>query len=221
MFNFAHFMFYREPLSDFPVDMLIFYLAIPSTLNWLDPSMRFKVLFEGWWRKLSQWLRLTSFMFGANGERYPEEEGHIVYRTWRAWFWQIQPPVLGLELQERAVGSQEELDIEAPAVFVKDGGLYRVPNTHRVIHLKNRRVLVPVDAEGRALDPKEDMHAEIDPLMEMMPRPREPSQLVDPTDDTVIIYAPPRFKLRLISFVFLIWISSLSFLALSITAPCK
>ncbi|GJJ75852.1 E3 ubiquitin-protein ligase MARCH6 [Entomortierella parvispora] len=208
-----------EPLSDLPVDMLVFYLAVPMTLTWLDPSDRFKVLFVGWWRKLSQWLRLSSFMYGKDGERYPEEEGHIVYRTWEAWFWRSQPPIPGLEGQNGTVGSGEELDIEAPAIFVKDGGLYRVPNTHRVVHLKNRRVLVPLDDQGRALDPKEDIPAEIDPLMEMMARPREPSHLVDPKENTVVIYAPPRFKLRLISFVFLIWTSSLSFLALAIVTP--
>jgi len=210
-----------EPISDLPVDMLIFYLAVPLTLNWLDPSDRFKVLFMGWWRKLSQWLRLSSFMFGKDGERYPEEEGHIVYRTWEAWLRRSQPPIPGLEGQDGAVGSGEELDIEAPAIFVKDGGLYRVPNTHRVVHLKNRRVLVPLDDQGRALDPKEDIPAEIDPLMEMLARPREPFHLVDPKENTVVIYAPPSFKLRLISFVFLIWTSSLTFLALAIIAPCK
>ncbi|KAF8929299.1 hypothetical protein BGZ58_009030 [Dissophora ornata] len=209
-----------EPISDLPIDLLLFHLVVPFTFHWLNPSDRFKALFEGWWRKLAQLMRLTSFMYGKEGERFPEEEGHIVYRTWKAWLLRYRPPIPGLDGDDvDVVGSGEELDIEAPVIFVRDGGLYRVPNTDRVIHLKNRRVLVPVDSEGRALDPKEDLPGEIDPLMEIQPRGREPRHPIDPREGTVIVYAPPNFKHRLISFIVLIWTSTMSFLALSIVVP--
>ncbi|KAF9926863.1 hypothetical protein BGZ67_007902, partial [Mortierella alpina] len=209
-----------EPLSDVPFDMLIFHLLVPFTLHWIDPSERFKAIFENWWRWLARTMRLSSFMYGKNGERFPDEEGHVVYRTWTAWLLRHQPPIPGIEHgDDNAVGSGEELDIEAPAIFVRDGGLYRVPNTDRVVHLKGRRVLVPVDEQGRALDPKEDQPGEIDPLMEIQPRGREPQPLVDPKKATVVVYAPPNFKRRLISFIAIIWTSTTAFLTMSVVTP--
>ncbi|KAF9968318.1 hypothetical protein BGZ70_004959 [Mortierella alpina] len=209
-----------EPLSDVPFDMLIFHLLVPFTLHWIDPSERFKAIFENWWRWLAKTMRLSSFMYGKNGERFPDEEGHIVYRTWTAWLLRYQPPIPGVERSDNnAVGSGEELDIEAPAIFVRDGGLYRVPSTDRVVHLKGRRVLVPVDEQGRALDPKEDLPGEIDPLMEIQPRGREPQPLIDPKKATVVVYAPPNFKRRLISFIAIIWTSTTAFLTMSVVTP--
>ncbi|KAF9354107.1 hypothetical protein BGX26_008084 [Mortierella sp. AD094] len=211
-----------EPISDLPIDLLLFHLAVPLTLSWLNPLNRFRALFVSWWRLLARIMRLSSFMYGKDGQRYPEEEGHIVYRTWKAWFLRYRPPIPGLDGQEgdaSVVGSGEELDIDAPVVFVRDGGLYRVPNTDRVVHLKNRRVLVPVDSEGRALDPKEDLPGEIDPLVEFQPRGRAPRLPIDPREGTVIVYTPPNFKYRLISFIILIWTTTLVFLALSVVVP--
>ncbi|KAF9155333.1 hypothetical protein BG015_010265 [Linnemannia schmuckeri] len=209
-----------EPLSDIPIDMLLFHLAVPLTIRWMNPADRFKILFIGWWKKLAETMRLSSFMYGNDGKRYPEEEGHIVYRTWKAWFLRYRPPIPNLETNgDGTVGSGEELDVDAPVIFVPDGGLYRVPSTDRVVHLKNRRVLVPVDAEGRALDPKEDMPAEIDPLMEILPRGREPRQPINPRDHTVVVYTPPNFKRRLITFIVIMWTSTMFFLAFSIVVP--
>ncbi|KAG0294409.1 hypothetical protein BGZ96_001248 [Linnemannia gamsii] len=209
-----------EPLSDIPIDMLLFHLAVPLTIRWMNPADRFKILFIGWWKKLAETMRLSSFMYGNDGKRYPEEEGHIVYRTWKAWLLRYRPPFPKLETSgDDTVGSGEELDVDAPVIFVPDGGLYRVPSTDRVVHLKNRRVLVPVDTEGRALDPKEDMPAEIDPLMEILPRGREPRQPIDPKEHTVVVYTPPNFKRRLISFIVIMWTSTMFFLAFSIVIP--
>ncbi|KAF9400174.1 hypothetical protein BGX21_004856 [Mortierella sp. AD011] len=211
-----------EPISDLPIDLLLFHLVVPLTVNWLNPLNRFRALFVSWWRLLARIMRLSSFMYGKDGQRYPEEEGHIVYRTWKAWFLRYRPPIPGLDGQEgdaNVVGSGEELDIDAPVVFVRDGGLFRVPNTDRAVHLKNRRILVPVDSEGRALDPKEDLPGEIDPLMEFQPRGRAPRLPIDPREGTVIVYTPPNFKSRLISFIILIWTTTLIFLSLSVVVP--
>ncbi|KAG0209301.1 hypothetical protein BGX28_010404 [Mortierella sp. GBA30] len=209
-----------EPLSDLPIDMLVFHLLMPLTFRWIDPTHHCKVLFEKWWCWLARMMRLSSFMYGKEGQRYPVEEGYFEYRTWKAWLLRQKPPIPGTEGGDvNAVGSGEELDIDAPVIFVRDGGLYRVPNTDRVVHLKGRRVLVPVDENGRALDPKEDLPGEIDPLMEILPRGREPQPPIDPTQGTVVVYAPPNFKRRLISFIAIIWTSTTSFMAVSVVAP--
>ncbi|KAF9199662.1 hypothetical protein BGZ49_010191, partial [Haplosporangium sp. Z 27] len=211
-----------EPISDLPIDLLLLHLVVPLTASWLNPVNHFRAMFVMWWRLLARMMRLSSFMYGKEGQRYPEEEGHIVYRTWKAWFLRQRPPIPGVEGQTEdanVVGSGEELDIDAPVIFVRDGGLYRVPNTDHVVHLKNRRVLVPVNSEGRALDPKEDLPGEIDPLMEFQPRGRAPRLHIDPKEGTIIVYTPPNFKYRLISFIIIIWTTTLAFLALSVIAP--
>ncbi|KAF9190282.1 hypothetical protein BGZ50_000313 [Haplosporangium sp. Z 11] len=209
-----------HPISDIPLDML-FHLVFPLTVRWLNPKERATTLFSAWWRHLARWLRLSSFMYAAQGQRYYDEEGHFEYRTWKAWLLRSRPPIPGMDdVDEHAVGSGEELDIDAPVVFVRDGGLIRVPNTDRVVHLKNRRVLVPVDANGNALDPDEDLPGEIDPLMELQPLGRDAHRAeLDPKANTIIVYAPPNFMRRLIAFVVLLWTSVMSFLVLSIVVP--
>ncbi|CAO3567677.1 unnamed protein product [Mortierella alpina] len=210
-----------EPISDFPVDLLLFHLIVPLTARWLDPTKPFKALFEAWWRKLSHWLRLSSFMYGTEGQRFPDEEGYVVYRTWKAWLTRAHPPIPWVDIQdENAVGSGEELDIDAPVLFVRDGGLSRVPNSDRIVHLKNRRIIVPVDEAGNALDPEEDQLGEVDPLMEIQPRTREgPRPLIDPKENTVVVYTPPNFKYRVITFVILLWTSVMYSLVLAAVIP--
>ncbi|KAF9150172.1 hypothetical protein BG015_008029 [Linnemannia schmuckeri] len=210
-----------EPISDLPIDLLLFHLVVPLTFRWLDPTNRVKVLFSAWWRQLSRWLRVSSFMYTTDNQRFYEEEGHIVYRTWKAWLFRYRPPIPGLDQDEDdCVGSGEELDIDAPVLFVRDGGWYRVPNTDRIVQMKNRRVLVPVDENGNALNPDEDLPGEVDPLMDNLPRNRDdPNPPVDPKENTTIVYGPPHFKRRLIAFIILIWTSVMIFMVLSVVSP--
>ncbi|KAG0264026.1 hypothetical protein DFQ27_001501 [Actinomortierella ambigua] len=203
-----------RPLSDVPLDLLLFWLG-PSLVRSLAISEWVTKLFKAWWRKMSQLLRLSSFMYGKDGERYPEEEGHVEYRTWRAWLMRVQPAIPDLYQSVEEVTAPD-----AEAVFVRDGGLYRVPNTDRILHLKDRRVLVPVDEEGSALDPMEDQPGEVDPMTDGqfhirgIPRPPQ-----DPKLDTVIVYGPPDFKRRLLAFVVLLWASVMVFCAATVLLP--
>ncbi|KAF9935167.1 hypothetical protein BGZ65_003465 [Modicella reniformis] len=207
-----------EPISDVPIDMLLCHLVLPLTARWLNPAARFKALFAAWLRALARWLRLSSFMYSSNGQRFYEEEGHFVYRSWQAWLLRWRPPMPGSDnTQNDAVGSGEELDIDAPVIFVPDGGLLRVPNTDLIFHLKDRRMLVPVDENGNALDPREDLPGEIDTLEAFRTRGRV--GLVDPKENTVVIYAPPYFRYRLATFVVLLWISVMMFFVLSFVTP--
>ncbi|KAF8933404.1 hypothetical protein BGZ58_006378 [Dissophora ornata] len=207
-----------EPISDLPVELLLFHLVFPLTARWLNPTSRLKILFAAWWRKLAHWLRLSSFMYASEGQRYYDEEGYVVYRSWKAWLLRWRPPIPGRADQNgQTVGSGEELDIDAPVIFVRDGGLLRVPNSDRNFHLKDRRVLVPVNEDGNALDPSEDLPGEIDPLMELPTRRR--GGLIDPKENTIIVYAPPHFRYRLMTFIVLLWTSIMAFLVLSVIVP--
>ncbi|KAG0245360.1 hypothetical protein BGX31_007432 [Mortierella sp. GBA43] len=207
-----------DPLSDVPIDMLLFHLVFPFTARWLNPTARLKTLFAAWLQTLARWLRLSSFLYSLNGQRFLDEEGHFVYRSWKAWLLRWRPPIPGMDNRENGVvGSGEELDIDAPVIFVRDGGLLRVPNTDLTFHLKDRPMLVAVDEQGNALDPREDLPGEIDPLEEFRTRGRVGP--IDPKENTVVIYAPPYFKYRMAAFVVIIWISVTTFLALSVVTP--
>ncbi|KAF9300320.1 hypothetical protein BGZ74_008027 [Mortierella antarctica] len=208
--------------SEYPEEQrtveMVMRLFISLSIRWINPSTFVRKGLRKWWQKLSQWMRLSSFMYAQNGERYPSEEGHIVYRTWTAWLMRSRPPIPGAEAgEENTVGSGEELDIDAPVIFVRDGGLYRVPNSDKIRHLKNRRYLVPVDEFGRALDPSDDLPGDIDPLVELPSN--TPALPVDPLENTILVYGPPHFKLRLKAFVVFLWISLTFFTALSIFLP--
>lgn len=167
-------------------------------------------------------MRLSSFLYGVDGQRFPEEEGYIVYRSWKAWILRSRPPIPGLvDVNGTTTGSGEELDIEAPVIFVQDGALYRVPNTDRVLPLKGRRIFVPVDANGDALDPSEDIFGQVDPLAELRARGIDiPRPLVDPKQGTTVVYGPPHFQRRLLAFVFLLWTSVMLILTLALVCPC-
>ncbi|KAG0088507.1 hypothetical protein BGZ92_006085 [Podila epicladia] len=208
--------------SEYPEEQraveMVMRLFISLSIRWINPSTLVRKGLRKWWQKLSQWMRLSSFMYAQNGERYPAEEGHIVYRTWTAWLMRSRPPIPGAEAgEENTVGSGEELDIDAPVIFVRDGGLYRVPSSDNIRHLKNRRYLVPVDEFGRALDPSDDLPGEIDPLVELPSNTQ--TQPVDPLENTILVYGPPHFKFRLKAFVVFLWVSLTCFTALSIFVP--
>ncbi|KAG0317227.1 hypothetical protein BGZ99_006435 [Dissophora globulifera] len=209
----------EEPISDLPIDLLIFHLIFPLTVRYLNPMNQIKSLIKNWWRTLVHWLRLSSFMYASEGQRYYDEEGHIVYRSWKAWLLRWLPPIPGLsdDANSETVGSGEELDIGAPVIFVRDGSLLRVPNTDRIFHLKGRHVLVPVDEYGNALNPIDDLPAEVDPMVDMQTRRRD--GLVDPKENTVIVYAPPHFKQRVGVFVVVLWTTVSMAMVLAALAP--
>ncbi|KAF9428416.1 E3 ubiquitin-protein ligase march7 [Podila epigama] len=185
--------------------------------NWSISSTARKLL-ERWWHVLSRWMRLSSFMFARNGERFLDEEGHVEYRTWGSWLRRERPPILGVETTaEETVGSGEELDIDAPVIFVRDGGFYRVPSSARIRHNKNWHIFVPVDESGLALDPNDDMPCESDQFS-ALPGNATPSP-VDPRENTIVVYGPPHFQLRLVVFVLLFWVSVTHFAWLAIIVP--
>ncbi|GJJ72204.1 E3 ubiquitin-protein ligase MARCH6 [Entomortierella parvispora] len=209
-----------EIVTDVPIDLLLFHLVVPLTARWLNPTHRAKVFFKHWCRTLSRWLRLTSFLYGVDGARFPEEEGHVVHRTWKTWILGSRPPIPGAANVDGATtGSGEELDISAPVVFVQDGALYRVPNVDRRLPLKDRLIFVPVNENGDALDPNEDLLGQVDHNAELPRIIDGPRPLVDPKQGTVVVYGPPNFQRRLLAFVFVLWTSSMFFLAMSLVCP--
>ncbi|KAJ3091188.1 hypothetical protein HK102_001375 [Quaeritorhiza haematococci] len=57
--------FSNEPISDFPIDLLMFHFVVPWIVRWLRPKRVFRSLLEKWFRWSAHKLRLTHFLFGA------------------------------------------------------------------------------------------------------------------------------------------------------------
>lgn len=149
-----------------------------------------------WWHIVSRQLRLSSFMFGG---RYPEEEGVYTYTSWYAWL---------MSTRQQAAASSPPLYDN----FHKDGGLVRVPTHDNVpVVIPRRRMIVPVDS------------VTLQPLNEterLLGHPAAGSD-DDKTKNTTVVYIPPYFKLRIATFLFLIWTTG-SILVCSISVvPCK
>ncbi|CAG8465452.1 2337_t:CDS:10 [Ambispora gerdemannii] len=171
-----------EPISDFPLDLLVFHIVVPVTVDWAKPRELFRTLFEKWWHVAAQQLRLTSFMFG---NRYPEEEGTHYRKTWRALLLGQKAPIprLGIDTD-----NNNNEDQNAEVVFVKDGGFVRAPSFDGVPVVPGRRMLIPVTEQGALLDPNDAPVGEDDQLHH------------------TVVYVPPSFKARVIFFLFLMWL---------------
>ncbi|KAJ3147104.1 hypothetical protein HDU86_008100 [Geranomyces michiganensis] len=54
-----------EPMSEFPVDLLIFHFVVPWTIAWIRPKRILRRIVAVWFRWTAQQLRLQSFLFGG------------------------------------------------------------------------------------------------------------------------------------------------------------
>ncbi|CAG8481152.1 15624_t:CDS:10 [Funneliformis mosseae] len=167
---------FTEPISDFPADLLVFHIVVPVTVTWAKPKRLFRKLFENWWKVTSRTLRLTSFMFG---DRHFDEEGTHVRRTWGASL---------RRLKARIPNPGDNIINEyAEVVFVKDGELVRAPSYDGVPVVPGRRMLIPVNEDGTLKNPDDAPVGQDDQL------------------NYTIVYIPPNFKARVITFLFLMW----------------
>ncbi|GAN02097.1 conserved hypothetical protein [Mucor ambiguus] len=200
---------FDTPISSLPIDLLAVQFLLPPIMRYIVPREFSKKNVVTWWHIVSRQLRLSSFMFGG---RYPEEEGVYVYTSWYAWLlslYRASPTTTTAAEEETAALSS------APPLydnFQKDGGLARVPTHDNVpIVIPKRRMIVPIDP------------VTLQPLNEgerLLGHPAAGSDN-DKTKNTTIVYIPPYFKLRIASFLFLIWTTG-SILVCSISvAPLK
>ncbi|KAI8148867.1 hypothetical protein BJV82DRAFT_201164 [Fennellomyces sp. T-0311] len=190
---------FDAPLSTLAIDLLAVQFLVPPLVSHIKPREFCKKVMADWWRAASRQLRLTSFMF--NG-RYPEEEGTHVRKTFKAWLLREKAPIDTDVYSE--VGIQD--DSNASVIFKRDGTLARVPKHDSVPVPDDRRMIVPVDPIN------------FEPIDENERRLGHPAaaESGDLENNTTIVYIPPRFRLRVMAFVFLMWISG-SILTCSLT----
>ncbi|KAI9490702.1 hypothetical protein BDB00DRAFT_836412 [Zychaea mexicana] len=192
---------FDAPLSTLALDLIAVQFLVPPLVSHIKPRDFCKKVMSDWWRAASRHLRLTSFMF--NG-RYPEEEGSHVRKTFTAWLLRRKAPInTDVVYADVAINNNNG---NASVIFKRDGTLARVPKHDSVPVPDNRRMIVPVDPIN------------LEPINENERRLGHPAAVEsgDLENNTTIIYIPPNFRLRVASFVFLLWVSG-SVLTCSLT----
>ncbi|KAI8358573.1 hypothetical protein BD560DRAFT_405866 [Blakeslea trispora] len=175
---------FHTPLSTLAVDLLIIQFLLPPLVNLVNPRAYSKKALDLWWHLASRQLRLTSFMFNQS---QPDEQGRFVYRSWKAWLLRSKP-----DIPDDDVSVQE-----GDVVFVRDGTFLRVPKYDSVPVDPKRRMLVPVDPVTlEALDEQE--RSRMHPAA---------ADTMDESQSTIVVYAPPHFKQRIIIFLIYMWFS--------------
>ncbi|KAG2172819.1 hypothetical protein INT43_000169 [Umbelopsis isabellina] len=187
---------YTEPLSYFPIDLLVIHLIIPPTITLIKPKILLEHAFSRWWHSAAKFLRLSSFMFD---ERHADEEGTHFRKTWNAWIHQRKAPVVSIDEADVSIQHVSE---DGEVEFVRDGQLVRAPRLDGVPVIPGRRMLVPVDPHT------------LEPLDSEERRLGHPAATAAGGNDanTVIVYLPPHFRRRVILFLFLMWFCGSVFL---------
>ena len=176
----------NEPVLEFPVDLLFYNLLMPAAVRFFRPSSAFNEAYSWWLKRCARVLRLSHFLFNDHRE---DEQGHHVYRTWKAFFLRtrnnLSTPVTGED--RRLLG--EERDNEP--YFVRDGCYVRTPASDQVRMPRGARTFLEVDADNNRIDGRDDP--------DTGPHGRANDQFTK-------VYIPPLFRLRITTFIFLIWL---------------
>ncbi|KAJ5730338.1 uncharacterized protein N7483_004846 [Penicillium malachiteum] len=173
-------------MLEFPVDLLFYNFVMPLVIQSVKPSDGLHELYNWWFHQCAHFLRLSNFFFP---DRHPEEEGRHVHRTWWSLFsrrkgdW--ENPVIG-PLQQ-AAAEKEERDV----YFLRDGRYVRAPASDQVRIPKGTQVFLEVTEDNVRVDGKSDPEDGLHGRSSNM---------------FAKIYVPPSFRLRIASFILLIWL---------------
>ena len=120
-----------EPMSEVPVDLLLFHLVLPYTLHYFRPRKKLTEKSIMLWKYLARRLRLTTYMFG--GEHVDEHYGP------KHWSFKNL-------LSDDDIPEDEQ---------VRDGAFWRVPNNDNVVQVRGERATVVVDKDGQPVNEEE------------------------------------------------------------------
>ncbi|KAI8972746.1 hypothetical protein BDB01DRAFT_809122 [Pilobolus umbonatus] len=188
-----------NPLSTVPIDMILLQILISIAIKHYQPVQVSKNLLDYSIKQICSTFRLTSYFFGV---RKPEEEGRFVYHTWSAWFNRhkhrhYSPTNIALSIY----GDE--------ASFIWEGQLLMVPKHDNVPYGQNHRMLIPVDPFT------------FTPLNQIDKELGHPANngLDGSVNNTIIIYSPPHFHLRLYIMGITLWSTINFFLTAAIFVP--
>ena len=144
------------------------------------------------WKFLAAKLRLTSYMFG---DRRRDEESSRMYETWLAFF-------------RRSARDNEETTVTS------DGAFRRVPASDNIALPRDMRATAEVQEDGSPLN---DRAAAL-----MASQNAEAVKAKrDVKDDYIVVYIPPRFRMRIVTFVMAIWTIMAIAAAICIAVPVQ
>lgn len=174
------------PMLEFPVDLLFYNFVMPLALQSMKPSDGLHELYDWWFHKCAQLLRLSNFFFP---ERHPEEEGRHVRHTWWEFLSRKQGdwehPVIGPE--QHAAAEKDNRGV----YFLRDGRYVRAPASDQVRIPKGMQVFVEVTDQNDRVDGKSDP---------------EDGLHGRSSDMFTKVYIPPYFRTRIAAFITLIWL---------------
>ncbi|KAL4978622.1 hypothetical protein BDW66DRAFT_130012 [Aspergillus desertorum] len=167
----------KDPVLEFPIDLLLYNVGIPLVLKALKPSEGLHILYRWWFRKCARFLRLSDFFFG---ERHPDEEGMGSRSENNAG---SEHSASG---NDEKSGSANKADMQPK----RDGKFVRAPASDQVRIPKGSPVFLEVTEANERVDGKPDndqgLHGRLN------------SQFTK-------VYIPPFFKTRIAAFIFFIW----------------
>ena len=143
-----------------------------------------------YWRWAAHQLRLTSYMFGG---RHASEEYSLRNWTWSSLLWRDDAKVA-------------EHDKEF------DGSFRRVPAGDSIALPKDIRAIVPVNEDGEALD-----DAGRDLIAAQNAEAQKERRVA--ANDYTVVYVPPNFRRRVITFIIALWLCTSAVLVLGTGVP--
>ncbi|CBF70108.1 hypothetical protein AN6136.2 [Aspergillus nidulans FGSC A4] len=168
----------KDPVLEFPIDLLFYNVGIPLVLKELKPSDGLHSLYRWWFRKCARFLRLSDFFFG---ERHPDEEGVSSLSGNNA-----SPDRPATDEDEKSAFTNK-----TEPQGKRDGKFVRAPASDQVRIPKGSPVFLEVTEANERVDGKPDndqgLHGRLN-------------------NQFTKVYIPPFFRTRVAAFIFFIWV---------------
>ncbi|KAI9098644.1 hypothetical protein DFS34DRAFT_618303 [Phlyctochytrium arcticum] len=231
------------PISEFPLDLLVFHFIIPWTIATVKPKKLLAKLLEIWFRWAAHRLRLSSFMFGGNhkDEESDDEIEIDVSEGTEDMFLNVGDKY-DMEIVDAPSAAPEPLNgtTEDVAKIVEDHGedgddewedeeiilLNSSRKSYDVIGSEPRKRRIPRRAVRFMRVPNHD-HVEVKPGLKMLIPMRYDEEVFGREGETeeevkanwTRVYVPDRFKARLIGLLLCQWICGIFLVSLLIAVP--
>ncbi|KAL5339796.1 hypothetical protein BJX70DRAFT_363209 [Aspergillus crustosus] len=173
----------KDPVLEFPIDLLFYNFGIPLAIRALKPSDALHGLYNWWFRKCARSLRLSHFFFD---EKCPDEEDGQ-----NSWLSLLIP--MKESVEKPANETEQTTADEKPkhTNLKRDGKYVRAPASDQVRIPKGSPVFLEVSAENERLDGEPDT---------------EQGLHGRGNDQFTLVYIPPYFRTRIAAFLLMIWL---------------
>ncbi|KAJ3022734.1 hypothetical protein HKX48_005361 [Thoreauomyces humboldtii] len=236
-----------EPMSEFPVDLLIFHFVVPWTIAWIRPKRILKRIVAAWFKWTAARLRLTSFLLAATPADESDDEAnwedldppprHGAGHTKRAGVRLDRPPLGGDPLDAHVHSSDDAHPRASPVVHDSgedgDDEEDEIPDPGQGDSVEHPTPLpktqgnVRPQREFRYMRVPNNDHVEVIPGERMLIPMREHDPIIGRDGETpeeiklnwTKVYVPEGFKIRIAVLLYLQWICGVALVAGMIMVP--